>query len=195
MKTNMMRGVLVTATVSLMGCAPTEADAPASSTDVSEQILANNCATIPECKELLTASEGPFKASLMTTEDAAGVQRRRLTVVYTEPTDRPFLVWCDRSPNPPALSLVFITGPENARTSITRPAPESCPTSYGDGARFPNSATFSLVEDEDPVSWETLFPRQPNGSRWYALQVAASNARGQWDSRFGNNYPLVLEPR
>ena len=142
----------------------------------------------------LEASDGPFKASLITTKDDAGVPRRRLSVVYTEPVGRSFLV-CDRFPRQPPLSLVFVTGPENARTSITRLAPASCPRSYGDNGGFSNSATFNLAEDEDPVGWEALFPRQPDGSRWYAMQVAASNDRGEWDSRFGENYRLVLQPR
>ena len=182
---------IFTLTIALQGCA---AEPDAATTAVSEQALTGNCSFIPGCKQLLEASDGPFKASLITTESDAGVQRHRLSVVYTEPVGRSFLV-CDRFPQQPPLSLVFITGPENARTSITRLAPASCPTSYGDNGSASNSATFSLTEDEDPAAWEALFPRQPDGSRWYAMQIAASNARGQWDSRFGANYRLVLQPR
>ena len=182
---------IFTLTLALQGCA---AEPDASTPNMSEQALTGNCSFIPGCKQLLEATDGPFTVSLITTESDAGAQRRRLSVVYTEPVERSFLV-CDRFPRQPALSLVFVTGPENARKPFIRPAPASCPTSFGDPGGVSNSATFSLAEDEDPVAWDALFPRQPDGSRWYALQVAASNARGQWDSRFGQNYRLVLRPR
>ena len=182
---------LSTLMVALQGCA---AEPDSATTAWSEQPLIGNCSFIPGCKQLLEAGDGPFKASLITTANDAGEQRSRLSVTYTEPVGRSFLV-CDRFPRQPALSLVFVTGPENARTPVTRSAPASCPTSYGDNGGASNSATFSLTEEEDPVAWEALFPRQPDGSRWYAMQVAASNARGEWDSQYGANYRLVLRPR
>jgi hypothetical protein len=70
-----------------------------------------------------------------------------------------------------------------------------CPTSYGDNGGHPNRAFFSVTDEEAPDLWDALFPLQQGGARWYALQVALNNAEGQWDSRYGQNYRLVLRPR
>ena len=67
--------------------------------------------------------------------------------------------------------------------------------SYGDNGGHANYASFNIIEDEEPELWNTLFPLQANGTRWYALQIAATNARGEWDSRDAANYRLVLKPR
>lgn len=71
----------------------------------------------------------------------------------------------------------------------------SCPTSYGDNGGLTNSASFSVAEDAEPELWDTLFPPQADGSRWYALRLAVANAHGAWDSRYGDDYRLVLRPR
>ena len=81
----------------------------------------------------------------------------------------------------------------DGRAPVTRTAPVLCPTSWNNPG-LSNSASLS-IGDDDPELWDTLFRPQPDGARWYALQVAAVNAHGAWDSRFGQNYRLVLQPR
>jgi hypothetical protein len=160
----------------------------------SAQTSGGNCSFIPGCKDLLEASDGAFSASVMTYDDALGKQRRRLAVSYREPIDSSFLL-CRLFPSQPNASAVMVIGPEAARTSVNRPMSVSCPTSYGDNGGQSNSASFSIVEDEEPALWDMLFPPQADGARWYALQIAATNAHGQWDSRYGHNYRLVLRSR
>jgi len=150
----------------------------------------SSCSFIPGCRELLEASDGPFSASIMTTGDG----RRRLSVTYREaPSDA--LLLCRLFPSQPPLAFVFVTGPEEARIALRRSASVTCPTAFGDNPGATDTASFGLVEDEDPAAWETLFPRRPDGGRWFALRVAAVNAHGTWDSRLGEDYRLVFAPR
>jgi hypothetical protein len=101
---------------------------------------------------------------------------------------------CARFPNQPNLNLVFVLGEGDEARSLTRPMRVDCPKSFGDNVSQVNSASLTVVEDEDEALWNTLFPAAPDGSRWFALQVAVSNANGAWDSRHGQNYRLVLAP-
>jgi hypothetical protein len=129
----------------------------------------------------LEANDGPFWAS---------VANGRLTVTYREPYDSSFLL-CRLFPGQPDVTLLFVVGDR----SLTRSMRVSCPRSWGDNGGSTNDATFSITDQEDPVLWNVLFPPRPDGSRWYALRVAATNAHGQWDSRYGNDYRLVLAAR
>ncbi len=154
----------------------------------------SNCSFIPGCKRLLEASDGPFSATVMTYSDAEGQERRRLSLTYREAPSSSFLL-CHLFPSQPNVTSVFILGPEHARTSVRRPMSVSCPTSYGDNGGLTNSASLGVVEDADQELWDTLFPPHADGSRWFALEVAATNAWGAWDSRYGQNYRLVFAPR
>jgi len=140
------------------------------------------------------ATDGPFNAYVTTSVDGAGATRTRLTVTYTEPYNRSFLL-CERFPGQPKLSLVLVFGPDHARSSMTQEMNVSCPRSYGDNGGASNSATWSVTAEDDPQLWDTLFPPRADGSRWYALRVAAKNAAGVWDSRYGNDYRLVMRGR
>ena len=126
----------------------------------------------------LQANVGPFWAS---------VANGRLTVTYREPLDSSFLL-CRLFPAQPDVTLVFVVGDR----AVSRPMRVSCPRSWGDNGGSTNDAMFSVTEHEDPALWSTLFPPRADGSRWYALRVAATNAHGRWDSRYGNDYRLVF---
>jgi hypothetical protein len=181
--------------VSLLATAcAAEAEPESPRSDDAALAARTNCSFIPGCKELLEASDGPFYANLVTVDDGTGRERHRLAVLYRE-SPATSLLLCRLFPQQPPLSLVFVTGPEGARVSVSRSVPAMCPTSFGDNPGLTNSASFGLDEDDDPTLWNTLFPRQPDGSRWYALRVAAVNAHGTWDSRSGHDYRLVLRPR
>lgn len=163
-------------------------------TSESELDKAGNCSFIPGCKQLLDASDGPFSASLTVRERAGGGEQRDLSVTYRPPPESSFLdSECARFPGQPSVTLVFVVGPEGARTSVQRPMTVSCPRSYGDNLQHPNNARFS-VNSDDPL-WDVLFPPKADGSRWYAARVALVDTRGVWDSRFGDDYRLVLTPR
>lgn len=183
--------ILFALAISAAGCA---AETEPVASQESAQTSTSNCSFIPGCKHLLEAGDGPLSASLMTYEDAAGQQHRRLAIHYREPYGSSFLL-CRLWPRQPPASLVFVFGPEEARTSLSRPMTVSCPTSYGDNGGLTNSASFSVAEDAEPELWDTLFPPQADGSRWYALRLAVANAHGAWDSRYGDDYRLVLRPR
>jgi hypothetical protein len=170
------------------GCATTSE--PTASQE-SEQTSASNCGFIPGCKSLLEASDGPMIASLMTFEDADGNERQQLSVTYKEPYGSHFLL-CRLFPRQPDATAVFVLGSE---ASVSRSMRVSCPTSWGDNLGQQNYATLVIAADEEPALWDTLFPPQSNGERWYALRVAMTNAHGAWDSRFGHDYRLVLQPR
>jgi hypothetical protein len=160
---------------------------------IRESALSENCSFIPGCHELLEASDGPFAASVMTyTHD--GETRRRLAVTYHERAGSQFLL-CSRFPNQPALTLVFVVGEGTAATSINQAMRVDCPSSWGDNVGQPNTASFSVVEDTQPALWDSVFPPALDGERWFALQLAATNAHGAWDSKYGTNYRLVLAPR
>jgi len=173
------------------GCAVDTAPAPAGepSSAVSVPLIRSNCSFIPGCVDLLEASDGPFHVSVTTYQTDAGVERF-LHVRYVEAPYGKFLM-CHLFPGQPALSLVFVLG----GAAVTRPMRTDCPTSWGDNGGVSNSATLWLKESDDPGLWDTLFPRAADGSRWYAVQLAAANASGAWDSRYGRNYRLVLAPR
>ena len=175
--------------LSLGACASVEPD-----TSGTDESAVGNCGFIPGCLELREASAGPFIASVMTREEPGGAIRRSLAVTYREPVGSSFLL-CSRFPNQPALTAVFVLGAGGARTSVARPMRVDCPTSWGDNGGQTNSATLSVDEQLDPALWDTLFPPAADGARWFALELAATNAAGAWDSRYGANYQLVLEPR
>jgi hypothetical protein len=145
-----------------------------------------------EVVRTLHDGDGPLHATLTTTVDANHDERNRLSITYREPYGASFLL-CHRFPNQPRLALVFVLGPEGAQTSVSRSMEVMCPTSYGDNVGQTNSASLTIAQDNDPAFWDTLFPPSADGSRWYALQLAANNAYGAWDSRYGHNYRLVLE--
>jgi hypothetical protein len=173
------------------GCAADHAPAETTDDEQSAQTSPGGCSSGVGCAESLGATNGPFVASITTSAGADGVPRRRLVVTYREPIDSKVLL-CHLFPNEPAASLVFVVGPEGDRTSLTGTMDVSC--LVGDPGGHPNTASFRLVEDEQPELWDALFPPRPDGSRWFALQVALANARGGWDSNFGQNYGLMLEP-
>ena len=152
-----------------------------------------NCTAQAGC-DAIGAYDGPFQASIDTYKDALGKQHRSLSVGYSEPLNSSFLL-CRLFPMQPKANLVFVVGPEAARVSVRRPMTVLCPTSYGDNGGHPNHAFFSVTDEEAPDLWDTLFPPQAGGARWYALQVALNNAEGQWDSRYGHNYRLVFRSR
>ncbi len=158
--------LLALASLLFVGCA---AESAPTATNVSEQTSA-----------LLEARDGPFFAS---------VQDRRLAVTYREPHDSSFLQ-CELFQKP-KLTLVFVVG----ETSLSREMTVFCPRSHGDNGGATNTAMFILRADDDAALWDALFPPAPDGTRWYALRVAAQSSFGRWDSRFGADYRLVLEPR
>lgn len=174
------------------GCSADLEPAPVDTAESAQ--TSSNCGFIPGCKELLEASDGPFSASVMTYEDASGTERRRLSITYREPPSSSFLL-CSLFPRQPDADLVFVVGEADARRSVRRAMTVSCPTSYGDNLGQSNTASFGILQDEEPELWDTLFPPHADGSRWYALRLAAANAHGAWDSRFGDDYRLVLHPR
>jgi hypothetical protein len=131
----------------------------------------------------------PFFASVMTYTDASGLERRRLSISYTAGASSPFLL-CHLFPHQADASLVFALGDR----SIARPMDVSCPGATG-SLGLADNASFGIVEDADPALWNELFPARPDGSRWFALRIAARNEWGQWDSRFGQDYRLLLAPR
>lgn len=151
-----------------------------------------NCSAQAGC-DVIGASDGPFQASIEAYKDALGGPHRRLRVVYSEPLNSSFLL-CRLFPMQQNATLVFVVGKEAARVSVSRPMTVLCPNSYGDNGGHPNRAFFSVTDEEAPELWDTLFPPQEGGARWYALQVALNNAEGAWDSRYGHNYRLVLRP-
>ena len=151
-----------------------------------------NCSFIPGCTSLLEAADGPFYASIMDFDDQNGLARRQLSIVYRESPDLDFLL-CSQFPRQPDLTLTFVVGPEDARESFDVKMRTDCPRAFGDNPGASNSAVFSVFEDEDPMFWEELFPPARDGTRWFALQVAAVNENGQWDSLNGNNYRLLLD--
>jgi hypothetical protein len=171
--------------------AVSEEDAP----EVTESAqTASNCSFIPGCKDLLEGGDGPFSVSVMTYE-AAGRTRRRLSVTYHERFGSSFLR-CSQFPRQPSLALVFAFGADgDSPRSAERAMGVSCPSSWGDNAGLENTAGWGILEDEDATFWETLFPRRPDGARWYAVRIAARNADGEWDSRYGYDYRVVLQPR
>lgn len=162
--TRMKKMLLVAAFAVLSGCTVAEEE----SIESSESAQSTR----------LQASDGPFWASM-----ANG----RLTVTYREPLDSSFLL-CRLFPSQPDVTIVFVVGDRAVRRSMR----VSCRRSWGDNGGSTNDATFSVTEQEDPALWSTLFPPRADGSRWYALRVAATNAHGQWDSRYGNDYRLVF---
>jgi hypothetical protein len=173
------------------GCGTEGAPVAPTGSDRSAQTSPGACAPGPDCSESLGDDAGPFVASITTSADADGVPRRRLVVTYREPIDSKILL-CRLFPHQPAASLVFVVGPEGERASIMGSMDVSCPV--GDPGGHPATATFRLVESERPELWDALFPPRPDGSRWYALQIALVNAVGEWDSNFGQNYGLVVDP-
>ncbi len=126
--------------------------------------------------------------------DGQGGERHLLHVSYRQAPDSSFLL-CRLFPEQPPLTLVFVTGPEHDRVSVRRSAVVMCSSSWGDNPGLTESATFMVEQGEDPVLWDALFPPRSDGSRWFALRAAAVNAHGAWDSRFGEDYRLVLRPR
>jgi hypothetical protein len=142
----------------------------------------------------LGASDGPFSASITTYVDAAGVQRQNLRLGYTEALDSSFLA-CHQFPYQRDIAAVFVTGPEGARLATNLPMRVNCPRSYGDNGGVSNNAFLIVERDESPELWDTLFPPQADGSRWYAMRLAARSANGAWDSRFGADYRLILRPQ
>ncbi len=155
----------------------------------------SNCSFIPGCLNLLEGGDGPMLGSVKTYEDAEGQTRQQLWLTYLEDPETQFLL-CHRFPNQPPVSLLFIAGPDGAQSTVaTKELRVDCPRSYGDNLGSRNSASFVLDRDDDPMLWDTVFPPAEDGSRWFALQVALVNDWGQWDSRYGQNYRLVLEPR
>jgi hypothetical protein len=126
----------------------------------------------------LEANDGPFWAS---------VSNGRLTITYREPLSSSFLL-CRLFPAQPDVTLLLVVGDR----SVSRSMRVSCPRSWGDNGGSTNDATFSITEQDDPALWNDLFPPHADGSRWYALRVAATNAHGQWDSRYGQDYRLVF---
>ena len=181
------------ALVAFVGCSsPTEESAESLSL---AQESASNCSFVPGCRRLLEADARPFVASLMTFDDPQGRGiREQLLVNYLEPPSRSFLP-CSDYREPRTVSFVFVYGPPEARRSLTREASVACANSYGDGQREHHRATLVIDKGEDPEVWDTLFPPARDGSRWYALEIAAVNHRGTWESRFGANYGLVFAPR
>jgi hypothetical protein len=173
------------------GCA---AEPSEESEGIGSSENAQSSASCGQGCDSLVASDGPFVASIDTYKDALGNTHRRLSVGYSEPLNSSFLL-CRLFPRQPKATLVFVVGPEGARISVSRPMTASCPSSYGDNGGHPNHAFFSVTDEEAPDLWDTLFPPQAGGARWYALQVALNNAEGQWDSRYGHNYRLVFRSR
>jgi hypothetical protein len=128
--------------------------------------------------------------------DRDGRERHTVHVAYKEPPNASFLQ-CYLPDARRSVTVVFVTGPEHARTALEKSTTIACPRSApGDGSdRYQNTATFSFDVEEEPALYDTLLPPAADGSRWLALQVAAVNASGQWESRFGANYRLVLRSR
>lgn len=153
------------------------------------QLVRGTCDSNPGCQHVSTRN-GPLAFTVTTFPDRA----RALRVTYEERLDSSFLL-CSRFPEQPAVTLVFVVGPEHARQIVELPMKVSCPRSYGDNLSAVNSALFTLRESDDPALWNTLFPRLADGTRWFALQLALRNADGAWDSRYGANYSLVLDRR
>lgn len=179
----------------LAGCAATTSDVadPTSEVEAIGEVaspLQSNCTHIPGCLEYLGASDGPFHASVITSQGDGGLERT-LYIRYEEGPHRGFLP-CQLFPRQPPLNLVFVLGSPGAQTSVTEPMRVECPTSYGDNLGLSNTAWLSLKQSDDPALWDTLFPPRADGSRWYAVQLAASNVWGVWDSRYGRNYRLVF---
>lgn len=153
----------------------------------------SNCSFIPGCRYLLEAKEGPFFASVTEIEVAPGKIEHRLSITYYELGDHISMMCYGGSVHD--LTLVFVVGPEASRESVKVPMEVSCSDLEGNNSVQPNVASWSMTYKSNPVMWHTLFPQQSDGSRWYAIEVAVTNSRGDWDSRFGQNYHLVLKPR
>ena len=185
MRSNLFAAVVCALPLLSIACA--SADSVSTQEDESSLTSSSN----PGLPSSVGASDGPFRAYIQTTVDAAGATRTRLSVTYAEPYDRSFLL-CERFPRQPKLPLVLTFGSDDNRRSISREMEVSCPRSYGDNGGATNSASWGVTAEEDPQLWDTLFPRRPNGTRWYALRVAATNAAGTWDSRYGHDYRLVM---
>jgi len=149
-----------------------------------------NCSFIPGCRELLESSDGPFHASVMTRDDGSGA-RSTFSIGYR----RGALDFCSQIQARRRIRVLFVTGPEHARESVEREMSISCPQEWGDNPGSEDRASWSVGQQDDPALWDALFPRRPDGSRWYAVQVAATNDLGEWDSRYGDNYRLVLKAR
>jgi hypothetical protein len=166
---------------SMVHCAPAlgEDDEPSAAT---ARAIRTRCDFVPGCVEAFETRQGPFVADFSKTDSGL----RRLTVRYVEPPEGRLLRCGVRIPPP---SIVFVVGDR----SIVRPMNLSCPGTWGDNGGAPNVAVFTLFEEADPALWDAIFPPQADGSRWYALQVALVNGRGEWDSRHGANYRLILE--
>ena len=157
-------------------------------TDTQGSPLARGTCDSTPGGQSVSTSNGPLTFTLTTFPD----KDRGLSVTYRERIDSSFLL-CHRFPNQPAVTLVFVVGPEHARQAVQLPMEVSCPRSYGDNGSAVNSASLSLREADDPALWNTLFPLLPDGTRWFAVQLALVNAAGAWDSRYGGNYALVLD--
>ena len=152
-------------------------------------LVTSSCPFGPGCQTTSTRN-GPLTFSVSTSADKA----RLISVMYREDINARFLL-CERFPSQPAITLVFIVGPHHARQVVQLPMNVSCPRSYGDNGSAVNWASMTLRETDNPGLWNTLFPLLPDGSRWFAVQVALVNAAGAWDSRYGANYSLVLDRR
>lgn len=188
-----MRTALLTILLTLLASACATPIEPLSTTEAA--LASSNCSFIPGCRHLEEAADGRFSGSVMEYVDAAGSVQTRLAVSYEEVPSAFSFVPCQAPVSEQKVTLLFVTGPTNARVVLTRPMAITCPSQWGDNGGHPNRASFSVAKDEDPALWDALFPVRPDGSRWYALQVAASNSRGAWESRYGQNYALVMHPR
>ena len=157
-------------------------------TDTQQSPLVRGACDFNSTCQYVSTRNGPLTFTVTTFPDKA----RALRVTYEERLDSSFLL-CSRFPNQPAVTLVFVVGPEHARQTVQLPMKVSCPRSYGDNGGVLNSALLTLRESDDPALWNTLFPRLSDGTRWFAVQLALLNDAGAWDSRYGANYPLVLD--
>jgi hypothetical protein len=102
------------------------------------------------------------------------------------------------------ISVAFIQGDETVFGGRTVNLDRDCSNSHG-GPQNPGRAVFSLRKSADEALWNKLFPLKPDGTRWYAMQLAF---KGQglhgpvfgtvnrnhvvWDSDYRNNYHVIF---
>ncbi|MBX3016836.1 MAG: hypothetical protein KF767_03015 [Bdellovibrionaceae bacterium] len=153
----------------------------------------DGCSVIPGCKKLYEAKHEPFVASITVLTDYSGQVRHLLNVNYFE-NESSTLRFCAGS-NVRDLDLIIVTGPPEKPTTFRRAMLLSCPRDFGAHPVLRNSARWTVEMEEHPELWDLLFPLDVEGVRRLKLQVAVVNSRGQWDSRYGLNYPLEFVER
>jgi hypothetical protein len=134
---------------------------------------------------ILQAGHGPLSAFL-------APENSIVINYYQEGHGR--LSLCNNSIPSDNVFVMFITGPTNQRKIIEKKLKVQCTSNYPGN---PHNASFSFLKTDDPELWDALFPKNEQGHRWYALQVAffkkSTATRIDWDSNLGNNYKFIFK--